>query len=173
MLKTTPKSQCINPVNLPLRQTTETGRGAVLLQPFSCISSSVLRDHLISTCHSRPLRNVRTEREEQCRVGFQGPGLGSPLPGFLWLLLISMPLIWFRQDGQHNWSLCTGLKGGTIPISGWEQTFLQRNLRVCFTLVIRKSLATSIDKLKTRKISDSMLSVVPEYLYKHLHLEFV
>lgn len=140
MFKTTPKSQCINPVHLLLRQTPVTGRGAVLLQPFSCISSSVLRGHVISTCHSRSLWNVKTEREEWCRVGFQGPGLHSPLPGFLWLLLISMPLILFRQDGQHNWSLCTGPKGGTVTSRAWQQTFLRRNLRICFTLVIQKPL---------------------------------
>lgn len=66
MLKTTPKSQCINPVNLLLRQTTATGRELSSCSHSAVSAPCVSGSHLISM----PLKAVlvlKTEREEQCR----------------------------------------------------------------------------------------------------------
>lgn len=173
MLKTTPKSQCINPVNLLLRQTTATGRELSSCSHSAVSAPCVRRDHLISTCHSRPLRNVKTEREEQCkRKAFRArSGFAFARISLATTHLYAFDLIqagWATQLIFVHWA-----KRGNDHYQRWEQTFLQRNLRICFTLAIRSPLATSMNEAKTSKISDSMLSVAPDYLYKCLHLEFV
>lgn len=52
----------------------------------------------------------------------------------------SLCLIWIQAGWATQLILCTGQKGGMITIKRWEQTFLQRNLRICFHVSYTKVL---------------------------------